>query len=32
MTLRKLILLYQEYQKEKGTYQEPKTIDDVIPL
>jgi len=32
MTLRKLMLLYIEYQKEKGTYQEPKTIDDVIPL
>lgn len=32
MTLRKLMLLYIEYQKEKGTYQEPQTIDDVIPL
>jgi len=32
MTLRKLILLYTEYRKEKGTYSEPATIDDVIPL
>lgn len=32
MTLRKLILLYEEYKKEHGQYQEPKTIDDVIPL
>jgi hypothetical protein len=32
MTLRKLLLLYTEYQKENGQYQEPKDIDDVIPF
>ena len=32
MTLRKLMLLYVEYQKEKGTYQKPKTIDDIIQI
>jgi len=32
MTLRKLMLLYQEYQKEHGTYQAPVSIDDIIPL
>lgn len=31
MTIRKLILLYTEYQKEHGQYQTPNTIDDVIP-
>lgn len=32
MTLRKLILLYDEYQKENGTYKKKETIDDVIPI
>lgn len=32
MTLRKLTLLYTEYQKHHGTYEDPKTVDDVIPL
>jgi len=32
MTIRKLMLLYTEYQKEKGEYQAPVTIDDVIPF
>lgn len=32
MTMRKLILLYTEHRKETGTWQEPKTIDDVIPI
>ena len=32
MTLKKLILLYEEYQKEKGVYKTPATIDDVIPF
>jgi len=32
MTLRKLVLLYKEYQKEHGTYQAPMSIDDVIPF
>jgi len=32
MTLRKLVLLYTEYQKEHGQYEEPKTIDDIIPF
>lgn len=32
MTLRKLMLLYTEYQKEHGTYQKKATIDDVIPF
>jgi len=32
MTLRKLMLLYAEYQKEHGVYEAPKTIDDVIPF
>jgi len=32
MTLRKLMLLYTEYQKHNGTYKEPQTIDDVIPF
>jgi len=26
------MLLYKEYLKEKGTYKEPLTIDDVIPM
>jgi hypothetical protein len=30
-TLRKLVLLYKEYQKEHGQYQKPQTLDDVIP-
>lgn len=32
MTLRKLMLLYTEHQKETGTYKKPVTIDDVIPF
>ena len=32
MTLRKLMLLYTEYQKEKGTFKDPETIDSVIPF
>jgi len=32
MTLRKLMLLYTEYQKEHGAYQKPATLDDVIPI
>jgi len=32
MTLRKLLLLYEEYKKEHGQYQEPLTLDDVIPM
>ena len=32
MTLRKLMLLYTEYQKEHGTYQKPVTLDDAIPF
>ena len=32
MTVRKLILLYDEYKKEHGQYQKESTIDDVIPL
>jgi hypothetical protein len=31
MTLRKLILLYVEYQKEKGTFKQSQSLDDVIP-
>jgi len=31
MTLRKLIILYAEYQEEHGQYQAPLTLDDVIP-
>lgn len=32
MTMRKLLLLYAEYQKARGEYEEPATIDDVIPI
>ena len=32
MTPRKLILLYQEYQKEHGQYEAPQTIDSIIPF
>ena len=32
MTPRKLILLYQEYQKEHGQYEKPETLDDIIPF
>jgi len=31
MTLRKLVLLYIEYQKENGQFKKPETIDDIIP-
>lgn len=32
MTLRKLMLLYTEYQKEHGTYKEPETLDSIIQI
>jgi hypothetical protein len=32
MTLRKLILIYQEYQKENGQIGKKETIDDLIPF
>ncbi len=31
MTLRKLILLFEEYQKEHGQYKRPETIEDLMP-
>jgi hypothetical protein len=30
MTLRKLCLLYVEYQKEHGEYRPPATLDDIF--
>lgn len=32
MTVRKLIVLWDDYQKFNGTYKEAETIDDVIPF
>jgi len=30
MTVRKLLLLYQEHQKYNGTYEEPATLDTIF--
>lgn len=32
MTVRKLMVLYKDYQRFNGDYKEPETIDDVIPI
>ena len=31
MTLRKLMLLYAEHQKEHGQFKKHETLDDIIP-
>jgi len=32
MTLRKILILFDEYKRANGTYQEPKGIDEIIPF
>lgn len=32
MTLRKLIVLWEDHQRFNGTYKEAETMDDVIPI